>query len=212
MSACSSFLGTTSIGLAQSLMLHNIMPASSNCLISWSTNSQYFGYSVGLVGDWRTFCRDVQLYQVSSCLCLLQSQRQCWCTSCLEALVVAPWLLLGSGIDLRGNLVLGSNCKLVPSGISGNNFAVLHCIWFQLTSWISSHFPASDSVVIGEFQDMLQNLLFVLNIGIFRFCGVLWSTLCGTSSGITPSGTWNVSMLSTYTLLVLQCVGVYPYN
>ena len=33
---------------------------------------------------------------------------------------------------------------------------------------------------------MLQKLLFVLSIGIFRFCGVLWLTLCKTSSGITP--------------------------
>ena len=99
-----------------------------------------------------------------------------------------------SGIDLRGDLVLGSSCKLVPSSISGNNFAVLHCTWFQLSSWISSHFPAGTSVAIGQFLDMLQKLLFMLNIEIFRFCGVLWLTLCRTSSGITPSGNWNVSL------------------
>ena len=43
-----------------------------------------------------------------------------------------------SEIDLRGDLVMDSSCRLAPSSISGNKFALLHCTWFQLTSWISS--------------------------------------------------------------------------
>ena len=41
------------MGLAQLLMLHEMMPASSSCLISWSMNSQYFGgtlYSLDAIG------------------------------------------------------------------------------------------------------------------------------------------------------------------
>ena len=78
--------------------------------------------------------------------------------------------------------------KLVPSGISGNNFAVLSHTWFHLTFWISSHFPAGASFSIGEFLDMLQKLLFVFSIRMFRFYGVLWSTLCRMSSRMTSSG------------------------
>ena len=55
-------------------------------------------------------------------------------------------------------------------------------------------------------MDILQKLLFVLSIGILRFCNVLWLTLGRTSSGITPYGNWKVSKLSSYTLLVLQNV------
>ena len=36
------FLGTTSMGLAQLLILLEMIPASLSCLISWSTNSLYF--------------------------------------------------------------------------------------------------------------------------------------------------------------------------
>ena len=38
----SGFLGTTKIGDAQLDIEPDIMPASSNCLISWSMKSQYF--------------------------------------------------------------------------------------------------------------------------------------------------------------------------
>ena len=37
----SSFLGTVSIRLAQSLMLLKIIPACSNCFTFWSMNSPY---------------------------------------------------------------------------------------------------------------------------------------------------------------------------
>ena len=69
------------------------------------------------------------------------------------------------------------SCRLLTSSISGNNFALLHCIWFQPTSWISSHFPASTSITKGEIMDILQKLLLALNMGIFKSCGVLWLTL-----------------------------------
>ena len=62
-----------------------------------------------------------------------------------------------SGIDLRGDLVSGSSCKLVPSGISGNSFAMLHCTWFQPTSWISSHFTAGASFAIGDLWKCCKN-------------------------------------------------------
>ena len=93
-----------------------------------------------------------------------------------------------SGIGFEEDLVSGSNCKLVLCGILGSNFVVSHCSLLQLTSWISSHFPAGANVAIGEFLVMVQGLLLVLSMGMFKPCGVLWLTLCSTSSGIMHSG------------------------
>ena len=78
------------------------------------------------------------------------SRSSCSCT-------LASSGMSASGIDLRGDLVSDSSCKLVPSDISGNNFVVLACLWFHPTSWISSCFAAGASVAIGEFLDMLKN-------------------------------------------------------
>ena len=75
------------------------------------------------------------------------------------------------GIDLRGDLVLGSFYRLVPSSISGNNFALLHCTWFQLTSWISLHFPAGISVAKGEHLEMLQKTIVCIE---YRDIQILW--------------------------------------
>ena len=96
-------------------------------------------------------------------------------SSCSHTLAFSR--ISASGIDLRGDLVSGYSCKLVPSSIPGYNFAVLHCTRFQPTSWISSHFPVGASVAKVEILGMLQEILFVLSIGILRFCGDLWSTL-----------------------------------
>ena len=137
------------------------------------------GYLVGLGGNLWALSRDVLLYQVGpTYICcslgdninIFVSSSSCRCT-------FASSRMSASGIDLRGDLVSGSNYRLVCSIISGNNLALQYWTWFQLTSWISSHFPAGSSVVKGEFLDILQKLLFVLSMRIFKFCGVLCLTL-----------------------------------
>ena len=109
--------------------------------------------------------------------------------------------------------MLGSSCMLVPSGICGNNFALLHCTWFQPTSWISSHFPIGASVAKGELLDIPQKLLFVLSMGIFKFCGVLWLTLWRMSSRITPC--WQLdrcwSWVHTQSLVLSRGSHFYTY-
>ena len=77
------------------------------------------------------------------------SRHSCSCT-------LASSRMSASGIDLKGDLVSGSSCRLVPSSICGNNFALPYCIWFQLTPMIPSHFPAGASVANGEHLEILQ--------------------------------------------------------
>ena len=93
----------------------------------------------------------------------------------------------GSGIDQDEWLVSGSNCGLVLLGISGSNLAALHCSLGQLTSWTSLHLPTSVSVAIGQCLVRPQVLLLTFIIGMFSVFGVLWSILCSTSKGMTPS-------------------------
>ena len=199
-STCSSFLGTTRIGLAQLLMLLDIMPASSNCLISWSRNSQYFkGMVKGMEGIGEPsvgMSNSIRLVLPISIVLWDMILTYFWSSSSCSCAFASSGIS-AFGIDLRGDLVLGSSCRLVPSSISGNNFALLHCTWFQLTFWISSHFSASASVAKGEILDILQKLLFVLSMGIFKFCGVLWLTLWRTSSSRTHSGNRKVLKLSS---------------
>ena len=90
-----------------------------------------------------------------------------------------------SGIDLDEWLVSDSNCRLVFLGIFVTNLAVLPCSLIQLTSWASSHLPASASVVTGKFLVRLQVMLLTFMVGMFSVFGVLWSILCSTSKGMT---------------------------
>ena len=114
-----------------------------------------------------------------------------------------------SGIDLGKLLVLGSNFRLVLSSILGSRLAVISYSMVQLTSQTSSHLPTIAKVDIGKFLGRLQVVLLVFIISMFSVFGVLWSTQCSMSKGITPSGSWNVSKCNLDRLLVSGTLGVF---
>ena len=136
-------------------------------------------------------------------LMYFQSSSSCSC-------VLASSGMSASRIDLRrGDLVFGSSCRLVPSGISGNNFALLHCTWFQLTSWISSHFPCQHQCCWMRIPGNTTDTIVCIEYWDIQILWCLWLTLWRMSSGITPSGYWKVLKLSLYTSLVLWSGGIF---
>ena len=131
----SCFLGTTRIGLAQSLILHEMMPASSSCLILSSMNLWYFsrtvygldmisGPSVGMSNLIKlvlpisiVFCEIICRYFLSS---------SSW------SFVLASSEMSTSSIELAKLLISGSSCKLVFCGICGSSW---RCHTGDCSSW-----------------------------------------------------------------------------
>ena len=120
------------------------------------------GHGVGLGGDWGGpsvgLSNSIRLVLPISVAVWEMILMYVWSTSSCSCALASSGMS-ASVIDLSGALVWGSSCRLVPSGISGNNFALLHHTWLQLTSWISSHLPAGASVAKGELLDILQKRL-----------------------------------------------------
>ena len=154
LSTYSSFLESIIIRLAQSLILRDNKPASSSCLVSWSTNSQFFSsmvYGFDMIGGH-------SMGISSSIMLVLPISVVVWDMMWMYFLLSSScsWFLFccgmsTSGRDLDNGLVSGSNYKLVFYGILCNYFAVPHCNLLQLTAWISLHFPAGISIAMVDF-------------------------------------------------------------
>ena len=84
-----------------------------------------------------------------------------------------------------------------------------HRSLFQLTSWASSHFPTWFKDAICMFLPILHGMFLAFRMGMFRCCGVLWSTLCKISSRMIPMGSWKVSACTLYRIDVLGILGVH---
>ena len=52
-------------------------------------------------------------------------------------------------------------------------------------------------------------MFLIINIGICRFFGVLWSILCRMSKGMTPLRSRNVSKFNLYKLLMFGTSSVF---
>ena len=117
-----------------------------------------------------------------------------------------------SGVDLDKSLESGYSCNLKLCGICGSSLEMLHHRWFQLISWTSSHVPTGCMDAIGIFLPILQGTLLAFRTGMFRYCGVLWSTLCRMSSRITPSWSQAVTTFILYKLVVFFSFRVLRIN
>ena len=113
-----------------------------------------------------------------------------------------------SGIDLGILLVSGSNCRLVLLGIWGRSFTVLSCSLVQLTSWSSSHLPASTSSGYWWIFHKTTSGGVIFIISMFSVFEIVWSILCSTSNGMTPSGNCIISKFNSYRLLVSGTIGI----
>ena len=171
----------TSMGLAQSLILLEMIPASLSCLISCSTNPIYFNGTVygldatsrPLVGISNSvrWVLPMSTADLDTILLYLMS------SSCLSPSGYLRYN--GCGMDFTTLLVLGSNCRLVASGILGSTLDPLDGpgSWLtsdHLTSWICLHFSAGTNVARGEFFLKLEMVLLVLECRIVMFvvfCG-----------------------------------------
>ena len=156
----SSFFGMTSMGLAQSVMLLEMIPAFSSCLISCFTNSLYFnGMVYRLDANGRPSVRmsnSIRLVLPMSAVDLETILLYLISSSCWSLFLVTLGIM-ASGMDFTISLVLDSNCKLVAQGILGSNLELLgrSCSWVTSnlsTSWICSHLPAGADVAMGDFS------------------------------------------------------------
>ena len=207
----SCFLHTTRIVLARLLMLCKMMPASSSCLISWSVNLWHFSstvYSLNVIGGpsmgMSSLIKLVLPISIALCkiICKYLLFRSFW------SLVLASLGMSASGMEVAKLLVSGSSCKLVCCSIWGSSLEVSHGSLLQLSSWASLHLHTGCIDAIGMFLPILHRTLLPFRMGMFRYCGVLWSTLCKICSRMMPSESWKVSALTSYRLVVLGIWGL----
>ena len=123
MSTQSCFLGTTSIGLAKLLILHEMMPTFSSCFISWSTNSQYFSGTVHVIDVTGGPCTgmsnsirlvlpiSVTFWEIIWGYFLFRSSR---------SFILAPLQTSASGMELTED----SSCTMVFCGTLGSHLEV----------------------------------------------------------------------------------------
>ena len=126
-STWSSFLGTTSSALAQSFMLHNMIPASSSCFISLSTNSPYLSgtvYGLEAIGGPSAGMSNSMRFVLPISVVVWDTMLASLTLSGSFSLSLASSGISESGIDLDELFVSGSNCKLVLANIFGNSLAV----------------------------------------------------------------------------------------
>ena len=114
--------------MPQSLILCEMMPASSSCLILWSMNWQYFSrtvYGVRFGHDWWTLHGDIPTWSSWSYQYLLCSVRY-FLSSSSQSFVLASSGMSALGIELAKCLGSGSSCKLVFCSIYGSSMEVSH--------------------------------------------------------------------------------------
>ena len=112
----SSFLGTTNLGLTHLLILWDIMPTSPSCLISWSTNSQYFSgmvYGFNVIGVLSVLISSSIRLVLPIYVAVWDMMWMYFLLSNSCSLYLASSGIFTSGIDLNNGLVLGSNSKLL---------------------------------------------------------------------------------------------------
>ena len=151
-----------SIRLAQSLMLLDIVPASSNCLISWSTNSLFLSgaeYGFDAIGfpsvGMSISSKFVLLISVADCNIMLvyfisnNSLSLALSSSGMSALEVTVSCV---------SLVSASNWRFVPGGILGNSFLTKSFV----SGRSATHLAAFVLVLFSVDQLVLQTFLLLL--------------------------------------------------
>ena len=109
--------------------LCEMMPASSSCLISWSTNAWYFCitvYGLDAIGGPSVVMSSLikLVLPISTAFCEIISKYFLFRSS--QSLVLASLGMSTSGMELANLLVSSSSCKLVFCNIWGSSLEVSH--------------------------------------------------------------------------------------